>query len=191
MISIDVDQLEIKRLAHEQAFLAMLTNEQRASYAGLRKLQENKQTFVNEYDRKANELINFMYYLDQGQFAQLPDIEAGTVFSIITRLDLSGHENLLRHDMYLKQKPYKAKVDIKKAEWKHYKELFAKNIANGFPENTALKQVCDEIEKHNRAIGNPDGYICVKEGKDRIKKPRPSLKNVKRQLLPKVDKDIL
>lgn len=118
--------LAAQRDERKKAFMEMLTQDEQIAFNKFRQMrQKGQEPYVNNYDENACELIDFMYYLDQAQFARLPAIEAGTVFSIITRILLSGKESSDQNQELLKTLPRRIKERRKALEWKPFKAYFA------------------------------------------------------------------
>jgi hypothetical protein len=131
MILLDTETLTAQREARQKAFMEMLNDEQRLAFNSLRQHREGKETYVNDYDKDADEIIDYMYYLDEISFSKLPAIEAGTVFSIVTRMLLSGKESSdLRLDE-LKKRSSRTRSQRTKRGWKFFRDAFAENLGNG------------------------------------------------------------
>jgi len=77
MILVDVKAIAERRKARETAFMEMLTDEQCMAYKGLREFRRDKESYVNDYDKSASEVLDFMYYLRD--LCTTPSPKTGTI----------------------------------------------------------------------------------------------------------------
>lgn len=186
MMYVDLEALAAQRDERKKAFMEMLTQDEQIAFNKLRQMRKKGQEpYVNNYDENACELIDFMYYLDQVQFARLPAIEAGTVFSIITRMLLFGKESSDQRFDELKKRSSRIKSQRTKRGWKFFKDIFYKHIESGKTVSWARGDVGRLIEVENKErLKNGEKLLGVKKSQNGETKLRPSRKTLERQLVP-------
>ena len=144
-----------------------------------------KKIFQNEYDSDAYEVIGLANLLTKDQFAQLPDIDAMTVYYMVQRMNEADRYNSHWMLKLQQRRPSLVKEYQSEEQWKPYIAEFDRLIELGKAPSCARNTIGKMIEAENIKRSNRgDELICVKKSKDGTTKSKPNRGTLSRQLVP-------